>query len=367
MTSVRIVLDDANSIWILGKMALRLADELRSEGWDVSIADEPSVEADVNHWMSYMHPWTRYLGEPGYFRSDFRLPGAVHTVLITHIDDALKLRSLREVMGRFADRGICLSSMTAAKLADWGVPSGKLRVAVPATDAAAKPRRTVLGFTTRLYPDGRKREHVLVDAARRLDLSPFRFEIFGRGWESVLPVLQHAGADVAYDAGTEDAIADYRRIEERLPFFDYYVYLGEDEGSMGFLDALAAGVKTIVTPQGFHLDVPGGITHAVRSADDLVAVLSLIAQETRTRADSVRGRTWAAYAAEHAELWRELLESRAAGGSVAPKARLTAGERWRLWRAAPRGDAWHPFWRSVRYVIRARFSEVKRKVRSVRA
>ena len=54
---------------------------------------------------------------------------------------------------------------------------------------------------------------------------------------------------------------DYDEIKSHVPYFDYYFYPGLDEGSLGTLDALAAGVKTIVTNQGFHLDLTNGVTH----------------------------------------------------------------------------------------------------------
>jgi len=47
---------------------------------------------------------------------------------------------------------------------------------------------------------------------------------------------------------------DYEVYKELIPTLDYYLYVGKDEGQMGFIDALAAGIPTIVTPQGFHLD-----------------------------------------------------------------------------------------------------------------
>jgi hypothetical protein len=95
-----------------------------------------------------------------------------------------------------------------------------------------------------------------------------------------------------------------------VPTFDHYLYLGMDEGSLGTLDALAAGVSTIVTPQGFHLDLPGGITHQVVSAEDLERVFSEIAAPTIMRTAAVAGLTWATYASRHLDLWRAIVESR---------------------------------------------------------
>jgi hypothetical protein len=77
---------------------------------------------------------------------------------------------------------------------------------------------------------------------------------------------------------------------------------------MGFLDALAAGVATIVAPQGFHLDVKDGITHPFTTFEDLLRVFQGIAGERDRRIQSVRDLTWASYANKHAILWRAVLE-----------------------------------------------------------
>jgi hypothetical protein len=104
---------------------------------------------------------------------------------------------------------------------------------------------------------------MLLRLAQTMRLDAFRFEIFGQGWADVIPRLEAAGAEIFYRPGSDDYVADYREMIDHVAGFDYYLYLGRDEGSLGTLDALAAGVKTIITPQGFHVDLPYGITHAV--------------------------------------------------------------------------------------------------------
>jgi hypothetical protein len=159
-----------------------------------------------------------------------------------------------------------------------------------------------------VYSDGRKREVVLQEVARRMDLSAFEFRIFGNGWEAVIEKLRAAGAVVQYAGETDDYRKDYEALQLAIPHFDYYLYLGIDEGSLGTLDALNAGVPTIITPQGFHLDLPGGITHAVVSADDLQRIFDEIAAQRNERRLAVAGLTWAAYAERHLELWRATLQ-----------------------------------------------------------
>jgi hypothetical protein len=166
---------------------------------------------------------------------------------------------------------------------------------------------------------------MLLEMARNMRLDRFRFEIFGLGWGEIVPKLEAAGAEVAYWPGTDDFQADYGELVSRIPSFDYYLYLGRDEGSLGTLDALAAGVKTIVTPQGFHVDLPGGITHAVWSLEDLERTMAQLAAEVDRRYGAVAGLTWEAYAHAHAIIWSAVIEGRK--GDIArelAEARLTS-------------------------------------------
>jgi hypothetical protein len=291
---VHIVLSEDNASWILEKMAKRLAEHAPSFGITCSIGPQPDPTAQLNHWMSYA------------FANVARTTPT--TIGITHLDDLYKIRMVAGLLGNQADLGICLSSVHRAFLIEQGIPADRLAFVVPGHDFAAAPRRIVIGLTTRIYADGRKREAMLVALARKMRLDPFRFDIFGSGWEPTIEILRDAGAEVRYFPGTADYVGDYDEIMAALPQFDYYLYLGRDEGSLGTLDALSAGVKTIVTPQGFHCDLPGGITHAVWTDEDLRRVFTAIAVEKRALSDAVSHLTWPAYAQQHYYIWKCVLD-----------------------------------------------------------
>ena len=52
--------------------------------------------------------------------------------------------------------------------------------------------------------------------------------------------------------------------------------MGMDEGQMGVLDAHAAGVKTIVTSQGYHLDLKNSVTYPFEKFDSLLDIFLII-------------------------------------------------------------------------------------------
>jgi hypothetical protein len=293
---VRIVLSPDNGSWIIEKMANRLAVLTGQFGCIADVAPEPEPHADLNHWMSYAFANVTH--------------ATPTSMLITHLDDPYKVALVRGELSDGVGVGICLSSHSRDMLIGEGFAPQSLAFVVPGHDFAPTPRRIVIGLTTRLYPDGRKREAMLLRLAQAMRLDAFRFEIFGKGWADVIPYLDAAGAEIFYRPGSDDYVADYGEMIDHVASFDYYLYLGRDEGSLGTLDALAAGVKTIVTPQGFHVDLPHGITHAVWDDKELLEVFRMIARERQQRLDAVAAFSWDHYARAHALIWRAIVEDR---------------------------------------------------------
>jgi glycosyltransferase involved in cell wall biosynthesis len=341
-----------------------LAENLESWGVQATIADGPGEDVDINHWMLYIQPWSFYFPAPGFFTADWSPGRSKHTAMITHVDDPLKLRIVKEAMGKVLDAAICMSRGTMAELVSFGIDPARLTWINPAHDGAIAPRRIVIGITSRLYPDGRKGEHLLLQVAESIRLDAFTFVILGDGWDDVAALLRNSGAEVELGGET----GGYAEILRRLPSFDYYLYLGWDEGSMGTLDALAAGVRTIVTPQGFHLDLDGGITHAIRTAADLRQVFQGIASERQARVDSVKHLTWPEYARQHAEVWRAVRDHRPlkVDGSSEIAALGVAASRQRLWKRALKSDFLGSFIESRTFWVRARLSAVKQRIRRAR-
>jgi hypothetical protein len=292
-----LVLDINSRGWIIEKMCRRLADELYSLGCNVSIGDSARGDADVNHFTLF---WWMPSDAP-----------RQSTVAITHIDDTHRLKLARAAID-VAELAICMSSMTMKQLVNDGNDRKKLCYVQPALDDGLVPRRIVIGIASKVYPDGRKREGLLERLAKDMDLPAFHFEIFGTGWDRPADALRRAGALVSITENSDNPDHDYQRLRLRIPFFDYYLYLGLDEGSLGTLDALAAGVSTIVTPQGFHVDLPHGITHPFWDYKGLRKIFDKIQEERNLRVRAVQSLTWRTYAEKHLLIWHQLLAGRAA-------------------------------------------------------
>jgi hypothetical protein len=284
---VRIVCYEEVDAWILGKFARRLNENLRLQGVDVDIAKTPDASADINHHIIY-------------FDYDGRKT-TTETVMITHIDTDWKVDRVRQQVIE-AEMGVCMSADTLQQLVRKGVPRHKLCYINPAHDDWVRPRKKLIGITSKVQPSGCKREEMLLELAGRIAADDFKFFIMGGGWSSIVDSLRKLGIEVDHYDRFDDK--SYRQI---LPSLDYYLYFGQDEGSMGFLDALSAGVPTIVTPQGFHLDAINGITYPFNDLRELVKIFHEISEQTHRLRRSVQDWTWAEYARKHLVLWEYLL------------------------------------------------------------
>jgi len=273
--------------WILGKISTRLCENINTLGYSCDISKTVDHSADINHHIIYYD----YNG----------MKSTTDTVMITHIntDEALAKVKFQLVQAKM---GICFSEETVLKLAKLGVPRDRLCYISPAHDEVMRPRKTVLGITSKIHNDGRKREGMVVEIAEKLNPNEFEFKIMGMGWESIVASLRAMNFSVEYIDHF-----DYELNKTLVPSFDYYLYLGLDEGAMGFIDALAAGVPTIATAQGFHLDIAGGLTHPFTTTADLNVILESIANKKRKLVESVSNLTWRHFAKKHLDVWQYIL------------------------------------------------------------
>lgn len=273
--------------WILGKFATKLQENLLTLGVDVSVSKTPDPESDINYHIIYFDYSGRKSGN------------SIDTVMATHLDNQWKIDKVLKQL-ETAALAICMSKQTVQQLINAGAPPKKVTFVNPAHDGEISPRQINIGITSKVQGSGCKREGLLLELCKNISPLVFRFTIMGPGWESIVHQMRSLGFWVDYYDNFMPNV--YKNI---IPEFDYYLYLGMDEGSMGYLDALAAGIPTIVTPQGYHLDM-GIMDYSFTTLDDLLDVFSCIVAKINQRTDSVAKHTWLEYAKSHLLLWEQL-------------------------------------------------------------
>lgn len=264
---------------ILSKFARKMYEELeKTKGIEVSIGNVPEPTADVNHHINY---------------APYRHSSTVNTLMVTHIDTPSKIATLKKGM-KTADMGICMSDDTRINLQEKGFDPNKLCTVLPAHDG--KPRRhQIVSILTNVYPDGCKREEMFTELCKTLDNNKWAFRIMGKGWHDILVPLVANGLNVDYFSEFE--AENHQRILESS---DYNLYLGEDEGSMGVLDAKNAGLKIIGPPTGFNIDV--GVDYPFHTQEELNEVFKTLS------VNPVANWTWKKYTQEHIKIWKNLLK-----------------------------------------------------------
>ena len=284
-----------NDGWIFGKFANKLRDELVKIGHEAYISEQEDPTADINHYIAYNRLY-RFCASSN----------TVRTTMVPHIDCSLKLDMVK-FQAQHDILGICMSEDTMNKLTSWGVPRNKICYVNPAQDGEIKPRKIVLGITNRCYhtQDFRKRDDLILKVCEHLDADLFKLKIMGAGWTEIINRIRHLGFEVEYYDDFDREI-----YKELMPSLDYWIFYGFDEGAMGYLDAMAAGVKTIATPQGFHLDTKYKVTFPCSTIDDFIKVLLQIQNDKKEITDSVKDWTWDNYARKHLEIWHYLTRTK---------------------------------------------------------
>lgn len=286
---IALVLNNENSGWIIEKIAFRLRDALSTLGHTVIIAKNKCTDVDVNHFMSY---------------NFVEQSNEISTAMVTHIDDVLKLQHLKSLISKYEINSlICMSAFTRELLISHGLPADKISYVLPAVDSPPKVKKIKIGLSGRVYKDGRKNENWLISAAQKIVLENFQFHFFGSGWERVESSIISSGGEVFVYPEGSDYLEDHKLIISKLKDLDYWMYLGFDEGSLGTLDAALAAVPLIVTPQGFHLELPSRIDYPVSSEENLISVLQDLDSPVRLSADAETYWSWARYAQDHVSIW----------------------------------------------------------------
>lgn len=277
------IIDNSPDAWILTKFSDELQKNLLEFGVQVTKSNKSDPTADINHHIIYVG-----INEKLNKNS---------TMMITHVDTKLKIERIRQQIAEGAF-GICMSEEVMNKLVANGINRSSLCYINPAQDGQIKPKKFVIGITHRCYSeDFRKRDSIIVDVCKRLDPEYFSLKIMGSGWDEIVHNLRELGYEVDYHSEFNKKIYN-----ELMCSLDFFYYDGWDEGNMGYLDALAAGITSVVTPQGYHLDM-GKHTIYCKTIDDFVSYFNNCAKTRKEIHNSISDYTWEMYAFKHLQLW----------------------------------------------------------------
>ena len=295
---VNIIYPESEAGWIIYKFAKNVTNELEKIGIDVQMSSCFDKASTINHYFA--PNLGGYSNNVLHNYTDFVVDDRT-TFMITHVDSMSKIDSIKAATDKGAI-GICMSADTRDKLVASGIRRNKICYINPAQDCQIKPKKINLGFTYRLYNDNRKKNDLILDVCKEIKPDFFRFSIMGAGWDDIVKELRTMNFEVEYYPEFNK-----EKYNELILGLDYYCYFGFDEGSMGYLDAVAAGVGTIVTPQGYHLDTECEITFPVETYQDIVNVLQKLQNEKLKNYRFINSWTWENYTAKHLEIWKYML------------------------------------------------------------
>ncbi len=282
--------------WILTKFAKKLCFHLKKLGNKVTINRRAIKDVDVNHYIIFLFQKDE---SSSYFSH------TINTTMLTHVNDEIRYNRIKKI-SNFMDAGITFSNDHLKHIKSKSLGLKKLYYVLPPTDSDLKIKKINFGFFTNLYSDGRKSEKIFIECIKSYSPELIKLTIIGKGWDSELEELRKLGYEI-----------DYQRFFFRTRYIskfkqiDYLIYLGNDEGSMSFLDAIQLGTKTIMIPQGFQKDLEEFITFKL-DADlkNFKKVLGKIIDEKKKFLDAKRKLTWENYSKEHLKIWQSLRDNK---------------------------------------------------------
>ena len=198
--------------------------------------------------------------------------------------------------------GIAMSKDHANFIKSKALGLKKIFYVLPPNDNDLKLKKINLGFFANLYRDGRKNQKFFIESVKKISPELIKLSIIGKGWKELVGELKAAGYEISYQR-----FFFRSRYISTLKDIDYLIYLGNDEGSMSFLDALQLGIKTIMIPQGFQKDLEKFITFKIdKNLKNFPSILKKITDEKNKFLEIREKLTWENYTQEHVKIWESL-------------------------------------------------------------
>ena len=255
--------------------------------YEVTTSAEVDPGADLNLHI----PWHTLTGLE-------REGNSKHAIAYTHCN-AGAVPGLLDACER-ADLITCMSYQGRRELVTLGVDPKKIWVIYCGADQF-QYRKRLIGIVGYPQPNGRKREHLLLDLAWQYDLSPFQFLFVGDSDGNTAAQLRALG--VAADA----IMADDKALAQIYQRLDCLLVTGYAEGGpLPLLEAMASGTPILSPRFGYASDLLGSEC-LYETAEELMQKLDAIAKPTLDNCLLTRAWTWRDYVAEYALVLGRLL------------------------------------------------------------
>jgi len=282
--------------WILTKFAKKMYLHLKLMKYECFLSKKARKDVDINHSIIFLFLKDKQALFP---------EKTINTTMLTHVNDDFRYRKVKSI-SKFLDAGITMSKnhMDFIKKKNLGIK--KLFSVLPPHDNDLEIKKIHIGIFSNLYNDGRKNEGFFEKIFCNLDNNLFKLSIIGKGWQEIVLKLRKQKIEVNFYKNFFRTIYinEMRKI-------DYLIYLGNDEGSMTFMDAIQLGIKTIMIPQGFQYDLKKLITYPLKKdLSNLPMILKKLSLEKKKFLFYKEKLTWRYYVEEHLKIWKSLKESK---------------------------------------------------------
>lgn len=215
-----------------------LTSEALKKIYTITTGTLPDPLADLNYHI----PWHTLVG--------LDMPDTKHAMLYTHCNRGDELK-LVDACSR-ADRIICMSFKGRQELLDLGVSPEKLWV-IYAPAGNLQLRRKNVGIVGFRQPNGRKREHVLLDLMWQMDpqiTAMLNFVVVGGGMKELCEELKSLGGSVEYYENLTEI-----QMSQLYSQLDLLLVTGYVEGGpLPVLEAMSTGVRMLAPHVGFADD-----------------------------------------------------------------------------------------------------------------
>jgi len=261
--------------WIMHRKAEEIAKRLPN-----AVINEEYPEANVHYYINY-----------GYFNK--RPENGVVVANFTHYDPE-KLNDKWETVAHEVDHCTSVSNHTATFVEKFGISSEKITVIPVGADSSFKPKMT-LGLVGRIYPGGRKGEHLIESLLEDSEL---------------MDGLQIVSLSDTWGVPTWD----FKNMDDFYRSIDYLLVPSLYEGGpVPFMEALACGTMSIAPAIGVIPDFPH-IEYKWNDVSSLKAVVTNLKNEYLERkqriSHTIEPYNWDNWALKHIALFHELLDKK---------------------------------------------------------